>query len=215
MDRDIKEIFTPKLTVEKAISIYKDLHDHSELTPTSRLHNKFMYEFLPAIALTSKLHAQFFTITENTNILYDTVLYLNEGREIYIEWVSAMPHEEAKRKLLQIQYYGKANAYEKIDLTSKKIAKPNICSILASDIEKENLTDCILNSFKKKQNKLNRGHYTPDMHLGILYNDLGWDHVIASKAIEKAKSTILSIKSFAEIHFIGLRDVYNIVEFDI
>lgn len=217
VDIDVKEIFTPKLTVERAIGIYRNLIGHPELTPKSRFHGKFMYEFLPTIALASKLHAQFFTITENPSIPYDAILYLNKNIENLIEWVSAIPHEEAKRKLQQIQEFGKASAHEKLDLTSKKITKPNTHALSLADMEKfskENLTDLIISSFKKKQDKLNRGHYDLDMHLGIIYSDFGLDHAIASKAIEKAKSTIASIKSFAEIHFISLRDVYNIIEFN-
>lgn len=200
-DLDIKEIFTPKLTVKKAIEIFGDLKEHPDLVPTSRLHGKFMYEFLPTIALTSKLHAQFFTVTDDTAIPYDAILHLNKSDEIKVEWVSALQHREAKSKLEQMGEYGfVAQAQHLEDMEQ-------VC--------KENLTDLIINSFMKKQEKLERGHYSSDLILGIVYDDFGLEHDIAREAIEKAKSVICSTKSFAAIHFITLREVYNIVEFNI
>lgn len=196
---DIKEIFTPKLTVKIAIEIWGNLKEHPDLLPTSKLHGKFMYEFLPTIALTSKLQAQFFTVTDDTSIPYDAVLFLNKSDEIKVEWVSALPHKEAKIKLNQIKEYGLVSQVQYLEDMEK------FC--------KENLTDLIINSFMKKQEKLERAHYSADMILGIVYDDFGLEHDIAGKAIEKAKSTIYSIKSFAAIHFMSLREAYNIVEF--
>lgn len=39
-------------------------------------------------------------VTENIKFSYDVVLYFQNNFDIFVEWVSAIPHREAKIKLI-------------------------------------------------------------------------------------------------------------------
>jgi hypothetical protein len=171
-----------RMTVATAKILYKELlqHDtslaarHQSLYYVNKhLHDKFFYEFRPAITLGQAKQVQFLTIVEDDNLRYDAKFELQDNSTQKVEFVTAIDHigNHHRRDYLKALGYDLMHNYICRNYSkSGKGKHPNngMSEGELYDLIAEEITPLIVENFNKKLALQQEGGAYAGMVLGII-----------------------------------------------
>lgn len=218
------KMFTPNLTLLRAEKlktniiklehylkiIRKDLYFSN-----IKLHNKFFFEFLPAISLAKRLGAIKISLQSEAEEFrqYDAEISFDNNEKVKVEFVTAMFHEDDRHRIEHVVKYGYAPVHEKVliqgNIHNRTFDKSLLVSNAYNDksiqnMIKNELEPIIIEVFDKKVKKQLKGAYQDNTILAIIVDDFRFDKELLDVSLISAEQQIQQTSNlFLHIYFIG------------